>query len=198
MAVFFIVNWTPLVFEALKYTRSEAATAASMNSAMGAIGGLLLMRFTDKYGSAAITIMPVITTILLLFAGLMFIGHTPFLILSAAVGGFLIGGHFGMHSVCGIFYPSAYRANGAGWATSVAKIGSIAGPALGGVILSTSLPVRNIYAVLAVCPAVYAVCVYTVGRMHSKMLGREALLAPAGPGARPLTAAPAAAGTTPR
>ena len=66
------------------------------------------------------------------------------------IGGFLIGGHFGMHSICGIFYPSAYRANGAGWATSVAKIGSIAGPAVGGLVVGTSLPVRNIYAVLAV------------------------------------------------
>lgn len=185
MAVFFIVNWTPLVFEALKYTRSEAATAASMNSAMGAIGGLLLMRFTDKRGAIAITIMPVITTILLLFAGLVFIGHTPFLVLGAFVGGFLIGGHFGMHSVCGIFYPSVYRANGAGWATSVAKIGSIAGPALGGVILSTALPVRHIFAVLAVCPAVYAVCVYTVGRMHTRILGREELAAPGGADAVP-------------
>src|ERR1019366_7434348 len=41
LAVFFIVNWTPVVFEALKYSRREAATAASLYSAVGAIGGLL-------------------------------------------------------------------------------------------------------------------------------------------------------------
>jgi len=179
MAVFFIVNWTPLVFEALRFTRNEAAVAASMNSAMGALGGLLLMRFTDKRGAIAITAMPVITGTLLLFAGFVTIGHDAFLALSALIGGFLIGGHFGMHSICGIFYPSAYRGNGAGWATSVAKIGSVAGPMLGGAILSTSLPVRHIYAVLAVCPAVFAVCIYAVGRRHSRMLGREALAAEA-------------------
>ena len=65
--------------------------------------------------------------------------------------------------------------NGAGWATSVAKIGSVAGPALGGVILSTRLPVRNIFVVLAICPAVFAVCIYAVGRMHRRILGREVL-----------------------
>jgi len=175
MAVFFIVNWTPLVFVALKYSLAQAATAASLNSAMGAVGGLLLMRFTDKRGAIAITVMPVITFALLLIAGLVDVGHAPFLVLEALIGGFLIGGHFGLHSICGIFYPSAYRANGAGWATSVAKIGSVAGPALGGVILSTSLPVRNIFVVLAVCPAVFAICIYAVGRMHRKILGREAL-----------------------
>jgi AAHS family 4-hydroxybenzoate transporter-like MFS transporter len=173
MAVFFIVNWTPLVFEALKYSRAEAATAASMNSLMGAIGGLILMRFTDKRGAISITVMPVVTGSLLLVAGLAPVAHRPFLVLNALIGGFLIGGHFGMHSICGIFYPSAYRANGAGWATSVAKIGSVAGPILGGIILSTSLPVKNIFVVLAICPAVFAVCIYAVGRMHRRVLGRE-------------------------
>jgi AAHS family 4-hydroxybenzoate transporter-like MFS transporter len=192
LAVFFIVNWTPVVFEALKYSRKEAATAASLYSAMGAVGGLLLMRFTDKRGAIAITIMPVMTVILLLTATFATMGHVEFLVLSAITGGFLIGGHFGMHSICGIFYPSAYRANGAGWATSIAKIGSVAGPILGGIILSTSLPVRDIFAVLAVCPAALAICIYIVGRMHRRILGREALAAEAD--AAVLMAAPQQAG----
>jgi MFS transporter, AAHS family, 4-hydroxybenzoate transporter len=188
LAVFFIVNWTPVIFEALKYTRKEAANAASLYSAMGAVGGLLLMRFTDKRGASAITIMPIMTAVLLLIATFVGMGHVQFMILAAATGGFLIGGHFGMHSICGIFYPSAYRANGAGWATSIAKIGSVAGPILGGIVLSTSLPVRDIFAVLAICPVVMAVCIYLVGRMHRRILGREALAATDSPEA-PLIAA---------
>jgi AAHS family 4-hydroxybenzoate transporter-like MFS transporter len=135
------------------------------------------MRSTDKRGAIAITVMPVMTVILLLAATFVGMGHVEFLVLSAITGGFLIGGHFGMHSICGIFYPSAYRANGAGWATSIAKIGSVAGPILGGIVLSTSLPVRDIFAVLAVCPAVFAVCIYIVGRLQRRMLGREGLAA---------------------
>jgi AAHS family 4-hydroxybenzoate transporter-like MFS transporter len=177
-AVFFIVNWTPLVFEALGYSRSQAANASSMLSLMGAIGGVLLMRFTDRRGAIAITAMPVTCTILLLTAGFVTFGQGVFLVLTAFIGLFLIGGHFGMHSISGIFYPSAYRANGAGWATSVAKIGSVTGPMVGGWILATTLPVRNIFAVLAVCPAIFAVCIYTIGRMHRHMLGREELGAP--------------------
>jgi AAHS family 4-hydroxybenzoate transporter-like MFS transporter len=179
-AVFFMVNWTPLVFEALKYTRAEAATAASLNSALGAIGGLVLMRFTDQRGAIAITGMPIITFLLLLLAGLADVGHGMFRVVIALIGFFLIGGHFGMHSICGMFYPSAYRGNGAGWATSVAKIGSVAGPMVGGWVLSTSLPVHNIFAVLAVCPAVFAICIYAVGRIHRRILGREALVVQVG------------------
>jgi AAHS family 4-hydroxybenzoate transporter-like MFS transporter len=174
-AVYFLVNWTPLVFEALKFSRGEAATAASLISLMGAIGGLFLMRFTDHRGAMAVTVMPVMTLILLLVASFVSFPHRAFLVLIACIGFFLVGGQFGVISICGIFYPSAYRANGAGWASSVAKIGSVMGPLVGGWVLSTSLPVRNIFAVLAICPAIFAICIYAVGRMHSRMLGREAL-----------------------
>jgi AAHS family 4-hydroxybenzoate transporter-like MFS transporter len=181
-AVFFLVNWTPLIFESLDFTRAEAANAAALNSIAGAVGGLLLMRFTDRHGAIAITVMPVISFALLLVAGLMGMGQDMFRALAIVVGGFIIGGHFGMHSICGLFYPSAYRANGAGWATSVAKIGSIAGPMVGGWVLATSLPVRNIYAVLAICPAIFAVCIYLIGRMHQRMVGLEALATVEGEG----------------
>lgn len=188
-AVYFLVNWTPLVFEALKFSRGQAATAASLISLMGAIGGLALMRFTDRRGAMAVTVMPLMTMVLLLVASFIDFPQRAFLALIACIGFFMVGGQFGVISICGVFYPSAYRANGAGWASSVAKIGSVMGPLVGGWVLSTSLPVRNIFAVLAICPAVMAVCIYTVGRMHSRMLGREALVELAAP-------AGAAAGTS--
>jgi AAHS family 4-hydroxybenzoate transporter-like MFS transporter len=175
MTVFFLATWTPLVFEALHYTRPQAALAGSLTAVAGAIGGLLLMRFTDTKGAIAITAMPLLAIPLLLVAAFVDVGQGNFLVLFTLIAMFLIGGHFGLHSIAGIFYPSAYRGNGAGWATSVAKIGSIAGPFLAGVILSTSLPVRNIFAVLAICPAVFVVCIFVIGLIHLSILRGEAL-----------------------
>ena len=173
MTAFFLATWTPLVFEALGFSRSTAAFAATVNSAFGALGGLSLMRFTDRFGAIAITVMPLLAIPLLLVAAFADLGSDGFLVATAFITLFLIGGHFGLHSIAGIFYPSAYRSNGTGWATSVAKIGSIAGPYIAGLILATSLPVRNIYAVLAICPAVFVVCILIIGKMHTAMLGRE-------------------------
>jgi MFS transporter, AAHS family, 4-hydroxybenzoate transporter len=128
------------------------------------------MRFTDTVGAIAITAMPLIAVPLLLIAAFVDVGQAGFFTLFALIALFLIGGHFGLHSIAGIFYPSAYRGNGAGWATAVAKIGSIAGPFAAGLILSTDLPVREIFAALAVCPAVFVVCIFMIGRIHSAML----------------------------
>jgi hypothetical protein len=82
-------------------------------------------------------------------------GETGFLIATACTTLFLIGGHFGLHRPAGIFYPSTFRGNAVG--TSVAKVESVAGHYIAGVILATSLPVRNISAVLAIYRAVFVV-----------------------------------------
>ena len=185
MTAFFLANWGPIVVTALGFTPAAANWSATANSIGGALGGLLLMRFTDNRGSIAITFMPLIAIPILLIIG--FVSTAPveiaglslFFILSFFSVLFLIGGHFGLHSIAGIFYPSAYRSNGAGWATSVAKIGSIAGPWIGGFILASSLPKQQIFAVMAICPIVFVICIFVVGTIHSRVLRREASL-PAG------------------
>jgi AAHS family 4-hydroxybenzoate transporter-like MFS transporter len=179
MAVFFFATWTPSVFEAVGFSRTAAALGASVNSFAGAVGGLLLMRFTDIRGAIAITVMPLVAVPLLLAVGFIDLGYWPFLVIQALVAVFLIGGHFGLHSIAGIFYPSAYRGNGTGWAFSVAKIGSIAGPLIAGALLSGSLPVRNIFAVVAICPAVLFVCMLIIGTIHTRLLRRERTQPPA-------------------
>jgi MFS transporter, AAHS family, 4-hydroxybenzoate transporter len=65
------------------------------------------------------------------------------------------GGQSGIHSVAGMFYPVSYRANGVGWALSVAKVGSIAGPVIGGMLLSAHLPLPDLF-IIAATPLIVA------------------------------------------
>ena len=175
VATFFLASWGPTLFESMGFSRATAANAASINAAGGAIGGLLLMRFTDNLGPRSIAVMPLIGIPLLLVAGLATLAPASFLALNFVLTLFLIGGHFGLHSVAGIFYPSSIRGCGAGWATSVAKIGSIAGPYIGGLLLSTKLPVKNCFAMLAICPIIFSVCIFYVGRLYEGTRQREIL-----------------------
>lgn len=169
IAVFFRVSWEPSVFQAIGFSRSTAALASSANSIGGAIGGLLLMRFTDTRGVIAVAVLPALAVPTLLVMGLFRLGGNAFLILSFFNTMFIVGAHFGIHSIAGIFYPSAFRANGAGWATSIAKIGSILGPLLGGAALSTGMPVKIMYAFLATCPVVVGIGMFIVGRIQRRI-----------------------------
>ena len=103
-------------------------------SLAGAIGGLLLMRFTDAIGAIAIAVMPLLAIPLLIAVGAIDFNYAGLYIATGLIGLTVIGGHFGMHTLAGMYYPSHYRANGTGWATSVAKVGSIVGPWLAGII----------------------------------------------------------------
>jgi MFS transporter, AAHS family, 4-hydroxybenzoate transporter len=179
MTAFFGANWGPIVVQSLGFSSAAANWSGTANSIGGALGGLLLMRFTDNKGSIAITFMPLLAIPFLLWIAFgsvatpMFLGFSLFFTLSFISTLFLIGGHFGLHSIAGIFYPSAYRSNGAGWATSVAKIGSIIGPWVGGFILASSIPRQQIFAVMAICPAVFVVCILAVGILHNRVMRRE-------------------------
>jgi MFS transporter, AAHS family, 4-hydroxybenzoate transporter len=169
-AVFFGLSWTPAILQMLGFSRTTAALTASANSLGGAIAGLALMRFTDIRGAISIAALPVFTVPAFLIMGFARLGGTQFIVLDFLSTTFLVGAHFGLHSVAGIFYPSAYRANGAGWATSIAKIGSVLGPVIGGITLSSRLPVKATFGLVAVCPFVVGVCMFVVGRLQDRMV----------------------------
>jgi len=157
LAIYFSSSWGPIVLEALDFSRNTAAYVSSVSGFAGAIAGLALMRFTDKHGPISVAFYPILAITFLLVLGLVPMSQGTFLPLSI-VGTALVGGaHFGIVSIAGVFYPSAVRANGAGWATSIAKAGAIVGPLIGAAVLASGVPAVRNYALLAVCPAVLAV-----------------------------------------
>jgi len=168
MAVYFKSNWGPIIFEDVGFTRTQAALIMSASSIGGSIAGLALMRFTDRLGPIAIAVYPMLAVPLLLLMGLAPVSLQGLAIFSLLSMAMISGTHFGMHSIAGIFYPSAIRANGAGWATSIAKIGSIFAPLLGGYLLAMHLPPRYLFVLLSVTPLLSAVSLGLLGRRHTR------------------------------
>ncbi len=186
MAVFLRATWGPTILQSIGFSRATAAYTTSISALGSSLGGLLLMRFTDTRGAISIAVFPVLTVPLLLAMGLGGFGGSTFLVTYFFMSALLVGAHFGLHSIAGIFYPSAFRSNGAGWATSIAKIGSVMGPMIGGVLLSTHLPVRALFALLTVCPLVVGIGIFILGLIQLRLLRS---------GAAQLHPAPAAAFT---
>jgi AAHS family 4-hydroxybenzoate transporter-like MFS transporter len=158
LAIYFAASWGPIVLEDLKFPRATSALVASFGGLLGAVAGLALMRFTDRLGARAVAFYPALAIPVLLMQGLDLVPVPLFLAVNVLGGLLISGGHFGILSIAGIFYPSAIRASGAGWATSVAKVGAILGPIVGAAVLSSGLPVLRSYALLAVCPAILFSC----------------------------------------
>ena len=158
MAIYFMSSWGPLVLETLNVPRGTAANVSAIGGMLGAIAGLLLMRFTDRHGPRAVAFYPALAVPILLLIGFGMLPAVLFLasfVLSIIV---ISGAHFGIISITGLFYPSSIRASGAGWAASIGKIAGVGGPIIGAMILSSGLPVIRSFVFLAICPAILFAC----------------------------------------
>jgi AAHS family 4-hydroxybenzoate transporter-like MFS transporter len=166
MLAFFFTTWGPTAFEELGLTRSTAAWAVSLNSVAGAIGALSLMRFTDRLGVVSVAIMPAVAAPSLLLIGLAPVSPMTAVVMMGLLYAFIGGSHYGIQSIAGTFYPTPQRALGTGWMSGIGKLGSILAPLLGGALLSSGMPVQRIFAALAVFPAIFALCGFTLGRLE--------------------------------
>ena len=166
MIAFFFTTWGPTVFEEMGLERSTAAWAVSLNSLAGALGAIALMRFTDRVGVISIAVMPAISVPALLAIGLAPVHPMTAVVMMGVLYVFLGGSHYGIISIAGTFYPTTHRALGTGWMSGIGKLGSVLAPLLGGALLSSGMPIQKIFAVLAVFPALFALCGFTIGRLE--------------------------------
>ncbi|BAM90039.1 hydroxybenzoate transporter [Bradyrhizobium oligotrophicum S58] len=163
MTMFFLNSWTPILAEASGYSPAQAAFGLSMFSLGGSVGALLAGWALDRFGVLAIAAVPMIACPLVASLGFAGFSDAGFLTAMMCVGFFVVGGHQGLNSAVGQFYPSANRATAVGWALSVAKIGSIGGPLIAGLLIARHLPASNLFLLAALPPLVMASCVIALG-----------------------------------
>jgi AAHS family 4-hydroxybenzoate transporter-like MFS transporter len=86
------------------------------------------------------------------------------MIMAVGIGIGTVGAQNCNNGVAAKFYPTSIRATGVGWALAVGRIGSIVGPVVGGILLSTKVDIRTIFLVAAVPPLVAAGAYLAMGR----------------------------------
>jgi len=167
MALFFLSSWLPVLIESVGLAPREAALVSTMFQVGGTLGGLALMRFVDTRGAIIITVLPLVGTplVALLGTGL----PAPMLVAAVFLTGFtVVGTQFGLNAVAALVYPTALRAKGTGAAVGIQKIGAIAGPVIGGMLMSAHLPVERMFLLGAVPVAFVALLAFALGRLHRR------------------------------
>ncbi|MFB6674456.1 MFS transporter [Streptomyces sp. NPDC056390] len=167
--IYFLVFWTPMINERMGFSVSAAATIAALASVAGAVAQLFISRFVDRKGAGIILWMPLAAVVCMVTLGSGALAPAVYVAFVIGSKMFVNGGHGGITSIAGTFYPTAIRANGAAWASSVAKIGAMVGPWLGGVILDAGLGAQGAFTVFAVCPAVMVVVLFVFGRVQRRL-----------------------------
>jgi AAHS family 4-hydroxybenzoate transporter-like MFS transporter len=99
------------------------------------------------------------------------IHDTAILIPAMFFCGFSInGGQPSLNTISGIFYPTAIRATGIGWALGVGRIGAVVGPLVGGYLIRSHFPAPAVILANTIPAAIAAIAIVLLRRQRAAMI----------------------------
>jgi AAHS family 4-hydroxybenzoate transporter-like MFS transporter len=149
--LYFLNAWLPTVMHDAGIALERAILVTSLFQVGGAVGSVTLGRLIDRIGSYRVLAW----TYLAAGASIFFIGAAGasivLLVCTISAAGFcVIGGQCGSNALAAESYPTPIRSTGVGWCFGIGRIGSIVGPALGGVLLASQGETRRVFWAAAV------------------------------------------------
>lgn len=174
MAVFGMTNWLPFLIESSGLAPQRAALVATLWSIGGTVGGLFASRFVDRFGLRAIVLFVLLGCPMVAVLGVAAQSAVLLFATMTMAGFFVVGTQNSLHGISGSIYPTRIRTNGVGWALGVAKIGSISGPFLGGVLLVRGLSVPELFIAASVPLLVALLSAFLLMRLYNRHVhGRD-------------------------
>ena len=150
ITLYFLMSWVPKLVVNSGMTVSEGVYAAAAFNGGGVMGILSL-----GYLSAHFALSRMISFFLFLSGTMMAIfaatSGLDYLLLYLVTIGFLLqGGFTGLYAAAAKMYPTEVRAAGVGWGIGLGRLGAVAGPYIGGILIATGLSMEMNFFVFAV------------------------------------------------
>jgi MFS transporter, AAHS family, 4-hydroxybenzoate transporter len=176
LVMYFLVNWMPSLLRQAGLPIGTAIISTAMLNLGGIVGAVVLGRLIDRIGPYTV-LGPAYASAALFIVAVAFAGsHTGLLMASVFCAGFgIVGAQIGMNALTASLYPTAIRSTGVGWALGIGRVGSIAGPVVGGLLLGATWGAQAILLLAAVPALIAALAVFALGR--SRRLSGEPLTA---------------------
>ena len=138
--LYILSSWLPTLLPRIGFTLGEAAQLTAAVQAGGLAGGLIISFFLDR----GFTVVSLICAYLLVIVALITAGFIPahwwgWAVLLFIVGLGTSGTHLALMAVGTSFYPANMLSTAIGLAVAVARLGAIAGPLLGGVLVARQI-----------------------------------------------------------
>lgn len=169
LMLYFIVNWLPGLLRQSGLAVSAGVIAVSVFSLGGIVGCLAEGRIMNSCGAYPTLLAEFVISAMLV--GLMALVTNSFatlMVVTFVLGVAIQGAQAGLNALAANFYPTAVRSTGVGWALGVGRVGSIVGPAIGGVLLSIGWTPQRIF-LAGMAPALLAsMTVLWSSRVHGR------------------------------
>jgi benzoate transport len=160
---YFVVSWTPKLLVDAGLTTGQGISAGVYLQGGGLFGAICLGLLGSKFKVPNLTCVFFIFGIAaMLFYGLADLSLLSLMLVSAAMGFFLIGAMIGLYTIAPSIYPANVRVSGVGFAIGIGRIGAIVAPVAGGLILNSGYSNSEIFVIFAIPLSLAAVAVYRI------------------------------------
>jgi MFS transporter, AAHS family, 4-hydroxybenzoate transporter len=166
-------NWLPTLVDTTGLPHEQALRIASVLQLGGLVGVITMGLLADRFGffrvlataalvgaAAIATVGSVGTSVYLLIAAIAVMGYC------------VIGCQITNAAMAATLYPTDIRSTGVNWAHGVARVFSIVGPFLGGVLLRAQWPLQHIFFLFAVPPLIACALVLVLGSVAGSRQSR--------------------------
>jgi MFS transporter, AAHS family, 4-hydroxybenzoate transporter len=160
LVTYLLNSWTPMI--AVKSGMSPASAALcgvflNLGGIIGALGSTFVIR---KYGLfRPVAVMIVVGAVAIALVGQLYATSAMLFTGLFIAGLFAIGGQQNTPAMAVELYPRQIRATGAGWQFAVGRLGSIAGPLIGGQLLTWQVAPQSLFLIVAI-PTLFAAVAY--------------------------------------
>ena len=168
MANFFALTWLPTLLQAGGASTAHAGASASLFSLGGLLSGLVLLLVLDRIGVVPLVVLFLVGAPLVACMALTDLSREAHALVILGAGVCVTGVQIGLTALLGIFYPTPIRSSGVGWTQAAGRVGGLAAPVVGGILLSMDIPMRG----LPLAPAALMV----VGTLACTVLARRCVL----------------------
>jgi AAHS family 3-hydroxyphenylpropionic acid transporter len=162
LILYLFLNWLPTLVIANGF---DAATAPRTSLAFnfGSVAGALLFgQLSDRLRfrwPLTLAYLAVIASLMLLNAAS---SEALMVVMSGAVGFFLLGANYALYGVAPKYYPGSIRGTGSGASVAVGRVGSILGPLLAGLMMSAGSTANSVVSTMIPVAALAAVAVFAL------------------------------------
>lgn len=150
LTVYAVNTWLPKLMNVGGYSLGSSITFLLVLNIGNIFGTILFGVLADKFGAKPTLICGLLICSLAISA----LGfHPPTLVLHTLLlvsGGVMFGSLSVAHALAADFYPTHVRSTGIGFAAGMGRFGAIAGPLLGGIILTLHLPFEQNFLIFAI------------------------------------------------
>jgi AAHS family 4-hydroxybenzoate transporter-like MFS transporter len=150
MVFYFVNQWTPVILTGTGVSVERAAIATALFQFGGTLGGLAIMRPLDRYGFLPVPILFGLAIPIVASIGAPGLPEPAVMALITAAGFCLLGLQFGNIACESQVYPTFVRSWGVGSCFAAGRVGSVLGPLIGGMLIGTHMPMRNLFYIVSI------------------------------------------------